>query len=152
MERYVLEYSSHAARCWHQFEPKFTCATPNAMIQGEERKARNGLPGHKRAGQMKRIQGANGLDRERAAGSIDNISCESQKRPVHGGPVQARSFVSSLGFGQLPDTNGTDERPMTFKQRQVGRQDDVCSSESRADLGRSGFIEKPRENSARFSI
>lgn len=53
--RHALEYVSHSALCWDQLEPQLTCATPNAMIQGEESNARNGLPGHKRAGQMKSI-------------------------------------------------------------------------------------------------
>ena len=101
---------------------------------------------------MQRIEGANGLNWEGMASSLNNVYGQWEERPVCCCPVESGSCVRSFRFCQLACTDEANKRSLTLKHRQIGRQDKTGIGKGRPDRRSRRFVKQPGEHGTGFSI
>jgi hypothetical protein len=116
------------------------------LVKAEEGEVRETGARQHGTGEMKRVEGADGLEGKGSSSARDNISLDPHDAPVPGRGEQVS--VQPNGVGSRENTSGlaSDEDAVTFDQGEIGGKDDVGAGERVPDEVGPGLAEQPAED------
>jgi hypothetical protein len=93
---------------------------------------------------VKRIPGANRLERKGAADPLDHLGIDLEKRPVCLHVPKPGLPIGDLCLGEATHASGADEDPTALDQGEVLGQHDLCSGQGFAHGFTVRIAQKPR--------
>lgn len=100
-------------------EPEGASGSAHPLVQAEQGEIRDHCPGHQHAGEMKRVESANGLSREGAPGPLDDVTLDPHEIPVCGGGAQASAQAERVGVGEGSGRLLPNQDAVALHERQV---------------------------------
>lgn len=133
-------------------KPERATDRANPFVQAEESQVGDPRARNEGAGQMERIEGADGLDRKWPSSALDDISLDSHDAPAPGRRHQVPVEPNGVGSGEAARGLSSDEDAVTFDQREIGGEYELGTRESVPDEVGLRLTEQPAEDRAGLRV
>lgn len=117
--------------------------TADAPVQRDDREVGHQRACEHRRGQVDRVEGADGLGRERSASPLHDLGVEIENDPVIGCTCQYGSALGGGGLWKKVRRHRPDQDPVALDQGEAGGQHQRRIAEQPSDFGRAGFVQEP---------
>lgn len=101
---------------------------------------------------MKRVEGADRLERKGPSGALDDISLDPHDAPAPGRRYQVPVKPNGIGSGEGARGLSSDEDSVTFDQREIRGQYELGAGENLPDEVGSRLAEQPAEDRAGLRV
>ena len=101
---------------------------------------------------MKRVECPDGLDGKDPSSALDNLSLHRHDGPAPGRRHQMSMEANGVGSGEGARGLASDEDPVTFDHREIGRQHELGTGEGVSDDISPRLAEQPSEDCAGLRV